>query len=185
MLCSFLILHLEGMLPRCWTVPELPVTFLAFALKNIGIFNIIDSLLVKDFFCLALQHCPQNPSPLPLYYINALSTEMQTRAENWYQIWVEPLFPVGFLPEGTAAVLKGTEPNMSVLAGSDWDEDGIKASPGVAGVCKKTGIKNDGISAAASAARLCCCIIHHSKNTGLEGRKGKKTEWKDEEVAKQ
>lgn len=40
------------------------------------------------------------------------------------------------LPEGTAAVLNGTEPNMSVLPGSDWDEDGIKASPGVAGVYK-------------------------------------------------
>lgn len=40
---------------------------------------------------------------------------------------------------------------MSVLAGSDWDEDGIKASPGVAGVCKKTGIKyKDDISAVAS-----------------------------------
>lgn len=40
------------------------------------------------------------------------------------------------LPEGTAAVPKGTEPNMSALAGSVWDEDGIKASPGVAGVCQ-------------------------------------------------
>lgn len=39
------------------------------------------------------------------------------------------------LPEGTAAVPKDTEPNMSALAGSVWDEDGIKASPGVAGVC--------------------------------------------------
>lgn len=50
-------------------------------------------------------------------------------------------------------MLKGTEPNMSVLAGSDWDEDGIKASPGVAGVCSKAGIKhNNDMSAAASAA---------------------------------
>lgn len=40
------------------------------------------------------------------------------------------------LPEGTAAVPKGTEPNTSALAGSVWDEDGRKASPGVAGVCE-------------------------------------------------
>lgn len=42
----------------------------------------------------------------------------------------------GRLPEGTAAVPKGTELNMSALAGSVCDEDGIKASPGVAGVCQ-------------------------------------------------
>lgn len=42
----------------------------------------------------------------------------------------------GSLPEGTAAVPKGTELNMSALAGSVCDEDGIKASPGVAGVCQ-------------------------------------------------
>lgn len=57
-------------------------------------------------------------------------------------------------------MLKGTEPNMSVLAGSDWDEDGIKASPGVAGVCKKTGMKyNDDITAAASAGHT--LLSHH------------------------
>lgn len=40
------------------------------------------------------------------------------------------------LPEGTAAVPKDTEPNTSALPGSVWDDDGRKASPGVAGVCQ-------------------------------------------------
>lgn len=73
-----------------------------------------------------------------------------------------------FLPEGTAAVLKGTEPNMSVLAGSDWDEDGIKASPGVAGVCRETGIKHKGDPSAAASAAHRCHITWNSKNPGLE-----------------
>jgi hypothetical protein len=40
------------------------------------------------------------------------------------------------LPEGTAAVPKDIEPNTSALPGSVWDDDGRKASPGVAGVCQ-------------------------------------------------
>lgn len=40
------------------------------------------------------------------------------------------------LPEGTAAVPKDTEPNTSALPGSVCDDDGRKASPGVAGVCQ-------------------------------------------------
>lgn len=147
MLFSFLLL------PRRYVIHiELHVTFRAFLLKNVGKWKITYSLLVKDLFCLALQHCPQNPSSPPPYESNALSTEMQTTLRTRHRTGVKPLFPV-FLPEGTAAVLKGTDPNMSVLAGSDWDEDGIKASPGVAGVCKKTGIKcSDDRWAAASAA---------------------------------
>lgn len=81
-------------------------------------------------------------------------------------------------------MLKGTEPNMSVLAGSDWDEDGIKASPGVAGVCRETGRKHKGeVSAAASAAH-CCHITWSSKNPGLERRTRKKKEWQDVEGKK-
>lgn len=58
-------------------------------------------------------------------------------------------------------MLKGTEPKMSVLAGSDWDEDGIKASPGVAGVCSKAGIKHSNdMSAAASAAHTLLCMLN-------------------------
>jgi len=49
---------------------------------------------------------------------------------------------------------------MSVLAGSDWDEDGIKASPGVAGVCRKTEIEHTDVTpAAASAAHA--LLLHH------------------------
>lgn len=43
------------------------------------------------------------------------------------------------LPEGTAAVPKDIEPNTSALPGSVWDDDGRKASPGVAGVCETEG----------------------------------------------
>lgn len=141
------------LLPRRYVIHiELPVTSGVFLLKNAGKWKIMSSLLVKDLFCLALQHCSRNLSPLPLYESNALSTEVQATLRTHHQTGIKLLFPV-FLPEGTAAVLKGTDPNMSVLAGSDWDEDGIKASPGVAGVCKKTGTKLSGDrSAAASAA---------------------------------